>query len=63
MTTRSAAIADGEINLAELDYQELIVPVELDEDLEAWMGEVPTGCCSGGGSTSVICSSSTVDTA
>ncbi|MEU6273276.1 hypothetical protein ABZ871_12845 [Streptomyces populi] len=62
MSTQSAVVV-GDVALAELDYQEMIVPVELDEDLEAWMSEVPTGCCSGGGSTSVICSSSTVDTA
>ncbi|WP_159027598.1 MULTISPECIES: hypothetical protein [unclassified Streptomyces] len=63
MSARSAVNVDGDTTLAELDYQELIVPVELDEDLEAWMAEVPTGCCSGGGSTSVICSSSTIDKA
>ncbi|MDT0471067.1 hypothetical protein RM863_02800 [Streptomyces sp. DSM 41014] len=60
MIVRPAATAEGETALAELDYQEMIVPVELDENLEAWMTEVPTQGCSGGGSTSVICSSSDI---
>lgn len=56
--TGSAVLAEPVEALVELDHQELIIPVEFDEeDLEAWMTEVPTPCCSGGGGTSVICSS------
>lgn len=55
--TGSPALKEPAETLVELDHQELIIPVDFDEEeLEAWMTELPTPCCSGGGGTSVICS-------
>ncbi|MBV2354687.1 hypothetical protein KUM39_09970 [Streptomyces sp. J2-1] len=54
----STVLAEPAETLVELDHQELIVPVDFDDqDLETWMQAVPTAGCGGGGEGSPYCGS------